>query len=114
MQRRKKKDNFLKLINLEKYKRQGLVHDIQYGEMSHKRTIFVGTFEYQGEEFVIHQDFWYEFPEDGAVFQFVENNYSCDCNRSLFIRQEYGEYIIPELDCGDEIKLTKYHFEYKE
>lgn len=110
----KEKDDFLKLISLEKYKSQGLVYDIRYGEMSHKRTIFVGTFEYQGEEFVVHQDFGYEFPDDRAVFQFVENNYSCDCNRSLFIRQEYGEDSMPELDCGDEIKLIEYHFEYED
>lgn len=110
----KEKDDFLKLINLEKYKRQGLVYDIQYGEMSHKRTVFVGTFEYHGKIFVLHQDFGYEFPEDRAVFQFVENNYSCDCNRSLFIRQKYGKYSIPELNCGEEIKLIEYHFEYKD
>lgn len=57
----KEKDEFLKPISLEKYKRQGLVYDIQYGEMSHKRTIFVGTFKYQEKEFVIHKDFGYEF-----------------------------------------------------
>ena len=54
----------------------------------------------------------YEFPEETAIFQFLDNNYSCDCNRSLFIREEYGKNAIPELDCGDEIMLVKYHIEY--
>lgn len=110
----KEKDDFLKLITQDRYGSQGLMRDVQYGEMSHKRTIFVVTFQYQGEEFNLHRDFGYEFPEDVAVFQFVENNYSCDCNRSIFIRQEYGEDAIPELNCGEEIKLKNYHFEYKD
>lgn len=108
----KEKDDFLNLIRVEKYRGQGLVYDIRYGEMNHKRTIFVGTFEYKEKYFTIHHDFGYEFHEETAIFQFVENNYSCDCNRSLIIQREYGEDAIPELCCGEEIKLVEYHFEY--
>ena len=42
------------------------------------------------------------------------NNFSCDCNRSLAIRWEYGEDAIPELDCGDEIEMIDYHIEYED
>ena len=77
-----------------------------------KRTIFVGTFKYKKKEFVILYDFGYGYTEECAIFMFEYGNYSCDCNRSLFIREEYGKDAIPELDCGDEIKLLEYHFEY--
>lgn len=108
----KEKDEFVEIINKPEYTSQGLARDIKYGVMSHKRTIFVGTFRYEYIDFTIHYDFGYEFPEETAIFQFLDNNYSCDCNRSLFIREEYGENAIPELDCGDEITLVKYHIEY--
>ena len=108
----KEKNDFCKMLDIPKYANQGLARDIKYGYMSHKRTIFVGIFSYKEKEFILHYDFGYEYPEESAMFQFTENNYSCDCNRSIFIRDEYGEDVIPELDCGNEIKLKEYHFEY--
>ena len=101
-------------LNNPIYSKQGIARDIKYGYMTHKRTIFVGTFKYKDKEFVLHYDFGYEYPEEQARFQFLENNYSCDCNRSIFIREEYGEDVMPELDCGNEIELLKYHFEYED
>lgn len=108
------KNDFLKLLDNPIYSKQGIARDIKYGAMTHKRTIFVGIFKYKDEEFVLHYDFGYEYPEEQARFQFLENNYSCDCNRSIFIREEYGEDAMPELDCGDEIELLDYHFEYED
>lgn len=108
------KDNFCRLLDNPAYTNQGLVRDIKYGYMTHKRTIFVGKFAYRDKEFVLHFDFGYEYPEESAIFQFTENNYSCDCNRSIFIRNEYGKDSMPELDCGNEIKLLEYHFEYED
>lgn len=106
------KNKFCEILNNSVYSKQGLVKDIKYGIMTHKRTIFIGTLKYEDKEFVIHYDFGYEFPEESAVFMFTEGNYSCDCNKSLFIRREYGDDIIAELDCGDEIMLKEYHIEY--
>lgn len=108
------KDRFCELLNNPIYSKQGIARDVKYGIMTHKRTIFVGTFKYKDREFVLHYDFGYEYPEEQAEFQFLENNYSCDCNRSIFIREEYGEDVMPELDCGDEIELLDYHFEYED
>lgn len=108
------KNNFLELLNNPIYSKQGIAKDIKYGYMTHKRTIFVGVFKYKDKEFVLHYDFGYEYSEKQAIFQFTENNYSCDCNRSIFIREEYGEDSIPELDCGKEIELLDYHFEYED
>lgn len=108
------KDNFVSLLKNPIYRDQGLMIDVHYGVMSHKRTIFIGTLKYKDVEFVIHYDFGYEFPEEQAIFMFEEGNYSCDCNKSLFIQREYGEDVIEELHCGDEIELVDYHFEYED
>lgn len=106
------KDDFVRLLHNPIYRSQGLMIDEKYGIMSHKRTIFVCTFIYGDKEFVVHYDFGYEYSEEAAVYMFEDGDDSCDCNRSLFIRREYGEDAIPELGCGDEIKMTEYHFEY--
>lgn len=108
----KEKDDFLAILKEPKYFYQGLMIDTKHQYMTHKRTIFVGTFEYNDNSYILHYDFGYEYPEDMAIFQFTENNYSCDCNRSLFIQREYGKDSIPELGCGDKIKLVEYHIEY--
>ena len=106
------KNEFVAKLHNPIYRNQGLMIIEKYGEMVHKRTIFVGIFQYQDKEYVIHYDFGYEYSEEDAEFQFLENNYSCDYNRSLFIQREYGEDAIPELNCGNEIELKDYHFEY--
>ena len=106
------KDSFLEIVNKPEYRNQGLMRDIKYGFMTHKRTIFVGTFKYEDKEFVLHYDLGYEYEEDTAIFYFTKGNFSCDCNRSLAIRWEYGDDAIPELGCGEDIKLVDYHIEY--
>ena len=106
--------DFLALLNNPIYKNQGLMINVQHGCMTHKRTIFVGTLKYKDQEFVIHRDFGYEYSAEDAVFMFEEDDYSCDCNRSLFIRNEYGDDSIPFLPCGNEIELLDYRFEYED
>ena len=77
-------------------------------------TMFVGLFKYKEKEFNIRFNFEIEnYPEDAAIWMFTEGNYACDCNRSLFIRQQFGEDSIPELKCGDEIELLEYHVEHE-
>ena len=94
------KNKFIDIINKPEYSKQGLARDIKYGHMSHKRTVFVGTLRYGDKEFVIHYDLGYEYSEENAIFYFTEGNFSCDCNRSLAIRWEYGDDAIHELRCG--------------
>ena len=106
------RDGFLELIKQDKYSNQGLVWDLKEGEMTHKRTIFVADLKYKDMVYTIHYDFGYEYPEEKAIFMFEEGNYNCDCNRSLFIQDEYGENAIDELNCGEEIKMVNYHLEY--
>ena len=106
------KDRFLEIINKPEYRNQGLMSDTKYGFMTHKRTIFVGTFKYEDKEFVLHYDLGYEYEEDAGIFYFTKGNFSCDCNRSLAIRREYGDDAIPQLGCGEDIELVDYHIEY--
>lgn len=41
----------------------------------------------------------YNWPDEQLMlFQWTENNYSCDCNRSIFLG-------LPERPCGDTIQL---------
>ena len=109
---KEERDRFLKLIKQYKYLNQGLVWDLKEGEFTHKRTIFVADLKYKDMVYTIHCDFGYEYPEEEAIFMFEDGNYSCDCNRSLFIQDEYGENAIQELDCGEEIEMLNYHLEY--
>lgn len=106
------KDAFCKLLQNPIYYNQGIAMIVKYGVMSHKRTIFVGTLEYKGKEYVIHYDFGYEYEEKYAKSKFLDGGYGCDCNLSLLIREEHGEDTVPVLDCGNEIKLKDYHIEY--
>jgi hypothetical protein len=49
--------------------------------------------------------FGYGYPAHAAEFQWRENNYSCDCNRSLWIKHTLG-WDFPELPCGNTIELV--------
>ena len=106
------RDEFVEKIGNPIYKNQGMMIHCEEGELTHKRTIFVGMFEYKGKTFVLHDDFGYEYPEESAIYMYEHGNYSCDCNRSRFIQNQYGEDAIPELGCGWEIKLADYKIVY--
>lgn len=106
------KDDFIKQLDNPIYKKHGLAWTVTEGELTHKRTIFVGIFVYKEKEFILHMDFGYEYPEESAIFMFTEGNYGCDCNRSLFIRNQHGDDAMPELSCGCEIELKDYGFVY--
>lgn len=99
---------------LKPYSHLGLVRDIKHGVMSHKRTVAICTFEYKGKEYIIDYDFGYEYPEDSAHFMFYDGNYSCDCNRSMFISRKYGKDTMEELDCGYKIELKDFKIEYRD
>lgn len=106
------KDAFVKFLQTPVYKCQGMMIRTEKGNLTHKRTVFIGMFKYADKVFTLDYDFGYEYPSDSAIFMFTQGNYSCDCNLSMFIRNKYGEDAIPELDCGCEIELLDYHIEY--
>ena len=68
------------------------------------KTIAKNDIIYNGVEYPIECDFGENYPEDAALFMFEEGNYSCDCNRSIFINEQHGD-CIKELECGDTIKM---------
>lgn len=41
------------------------------------------------------------------VFSYTENNYSCDCNRRLFIARAYQEDEPEDRGCSEDIKLKR-------
>lgn len=49
-------------------------------------------------------DFGKDYSEEGAFFMFEEGNYSCDCNRSIIIK-ECCDLYFPDLKCGQRLKL---------
>lgn len=51
-------------------------------------------------------DFGYGYPYDSARFTFTDGNYSCDCNRSLFISESYPD--VAELECGELITVRDF------
>lgn len=55
-----------------------------------------------------HENFDWE-DENLMLFQWLQNNYSCDCNRRLFIdiANNIKEEDIPEYNCGSEVKILK-------
>ena len=47
--------------------------------------------------------------KEAIEFNFEEGNYSCDCNRSIFIKR-YCDHSFLEMDCGEKINLEKIEF----
>lgn len=109
----KERDDFIKILRQDKYDKQGLMTWKNEGELSHRRTIFIYKLKYKNKIYDMEYDFGYEYPVESAIYMFTEGNYSCDCNRSDFIRKKYGEDEIEELPCGEEIKLINYRFEFR-
>lgn len=63
--------------------------------------------KYKDNLYVVQDDFPHEVSEKGEVpFIWEDGNFSCDCNRSLFIQQDCDP-TFEELPCGEEIKLMR-------
>jgi len=57
---------------------------------------------YQNKEYVLFDECKYR---DGLEFNWTEGNYSCDCNRSLFIKRQCDPDF-PKMECGETIELV--------
>ena len=62
--------------------------------------------QYLNKDYKFVYDFGQGYSFEGAEFMFTEGNYSCDCNKSVFIRQ-FCDKDFPEMKCGEKIKLIK-------
>jgi len=91
----------------KKYNARCLASSFEEGKHVRYRTIARMKLIYKGKKYLYEDDFGFGYPVDAAEFQWTENNYSCDCNRSLFLNRKYGDEI-PELNCGDTIIMKDF------
>lgn len=83
------------------------------GPLSLKRTVAVMVLRHEGRDYDLEYDFGFGYPPEDAYFMFHEGNYSCDCNRSIFLHERYSE--VPELEaCGDTINMMRFDIEYRD
>ena len=101
-------DEFME--KLKPYRHLGLAHHIVEGELTHKDTVAVMDLVYKGIRYSLEYNFGKEYEKESAEFMFFDGNYSCDCNKSLFI-QRYCDEKFPELGCGDEIEIENFRIE---
>lgn len=83
-----------------------LAQDSADGRHVRYKTVAKMRFVYQGKEYALERDFGYAYPVDVAHYMFEDGNYSCDCNRSLFLAEKHEGF--PELDCGHEVELAAF------
>lgn len=87
-----------------------IVFDESEGRSVRLRTVARMTMVLpDGRAFPVEYDFGYAYPPKSAEFMFQEGNYSCDCNRSIFLAQ--AGHDVGEMNCGDRIKLTDFRVE---
>lgn len=98
---RKKFFDNLKEIE-KKYEAHHLASSFKEGKNVRYRTIARMKLVYNGKEYPYEYDFGFCYPVESAHYMWEDGNYSCDCNKSLFLSRKYEE--VPELDCGNTIK----------
>lgn len=57
--------------------------------------------------FTYRDSFGYGYPPHSVVFMYTEGNYSCDCNRTLFIAQHCDPTFEDTERCGETIQLVR-------
>jgi hypothetical protein len=85
----------------------------EYGVMVYPQYRTVATMVFvlpDGKRQDYVYDFGYGYPKDSAMYMFEDGNYSCDCNRSLFLSRIGVD--IEELNCGDTIQMENLQINY--
>jgi hypothetical protein len=77
-----------------------------------KRPVAVVTLSHCGKQYTVEMPYFPGYEEDSIAYHWDEGNYSCDCNRSRFIRDTAPDF--PDMECGDEIELVSIRVEYRE
>jgi len=83
------------------------------GELCKRRTVAKMIFEFEGKEYPYTEDFGYGYPVQAAEYMFFGGDYSCDCNKSLFIKRTHDKNF-PEMDCGHRIKIKDFVINFEE
>lgn len=77
-----------------------------------ENKIAVITLSYKDKEYIVHEELNPGMDDEQELkYELEEGHYSCDCVRSIMIKQEYGHDTIPLLRCGNEIKLISCYIE---
>jgi hypothetical protein len=96
--------------------------DEREGENVTKRPVALVTLKYKGKEYDVRKEYSYGYPLDTVIFDWEENNFSCDCNRRLWIERFYPGALEPTPQvcdddtnpCGEEIRVTAFGIAYAE
>lgn len=113
---RQKYIDILKVVESE-HNARFLITDLKDGFNLHSRTIAKMILVYNGKEYPFEYDFGYAYEAKNARFMFHDGNYSCDCNRKLFLHREYeaelGKCDFDEDACGNEIEMKNFEVIFK-
>ena len=75
----------------------------------HARTVAHLTLQHPDGRLVpLTYDFGYGYPAESARFMWYEGNYSCDCNKLLFMARALGEPEPDDPPCGDTIPIVSF------
>lgn len=69
--------------------------------VKNKKIAYV-TLRYGGRLYVVEEECDFDTEDEGIFFMWEEGNWSCDCNRSLFIQQQVDDKF-PKLPCSSEV-----------
>lgn len=79
-----------------------LVYDMaEPGPLVKKNVIVHVTLRYQGKEYEVKKSYGYGYPLSTVIFDWEENNTSCDCNRLLILDHFHPGVLTGEDDAED-------------
>ncbi len=77
-------------------------------------VVAVMDMTYNGKLYPFEFEFQDDISIDVAEYIFIDGNYACDCNRSMFLSEKYPDEDIQELDCGDTIEVSNFRIEIRD
>jgi uncharacterized protein (TIGR02996 family) len=85
----------------------------EFGNTPYLRTIAAFDLVPPGSKaYQCRIDFGFGYPDDPARYMLEDGNYSCDCNRSLFLRDQAG-WPGDEAPCGESIRMENLVIRYE-
>lgn len=96
-----------------------LVYDSghEFPNLVKKRTVAYATLSYKDQEYPVRKDYGYGYPARVVIFDWEENNTSCDCNRRRHIEDQHPGTVPHEefdRDCETTIFVTAFRIEYED
>jgi hypothetical protein len=73
-----------------------LVFSTDSGTMTRKRVRAVATVTFRGKEYVLKKNYGYGYPLGTVIFDWEENNTSCDCNRLPMLLRQHPDVLPTE------------------